>query len=325
LLPADYIRASCGRCHKEGEVPGVPELTEGRRLFETHGCRGCHKLNGVGGSLGPDLSEEGTKERSPSWLERHFLNPREVSPTSAMPNFHFTHRQARALTYYMLSLTNEQMVSFYTSVELIPSVAAGRQLFIEKNCITCHAIGGVGGKAGPDLLGTTKQHSRGWLEEQLLNPEFVSPGSTMPAYHLNRNSQRALIMFLASATAADARQVLRGRPATLSKAAAGIETGKQAFIRFGCVGCHGQNATGGVPNPNSQGGEIPSLIHVADDYTRAEVEDIIRNGKAPPLADPKKPVPPLYMPVWKNTLNKEDINTIIDYLWSLRPKNESNW
>jgi len=28
LLSSDYIRASCGRCHKEGDVPGVPELTE---------------------------------------------------------------------------------------------------------------------------------------------------------------------------------------------------------------------------------------------------------------------------------------------------------
>ena len=59
LLPKDYIRASCGRCHKEGDVPGVPELTEGRRLFETQGCRGCHKLNGVGGSIGPDLTRRG--------------------------------------------------------------------------------------------------------------------------------------------------------------------------------------------------------------------------------------------------------------------------
>ena len=69
LLTKDYLRASCGRCHKEGDVPGVPELAEGRRLFETHGCRGCHKLNGVGGSIGPDLSEEGANHRQPEWLK----------------------------------------------------------------------------------------------------------------------------------------------------------------------------------------------------------------------------------------------------------------
>ena len=32
----------------------------------THGCRGCHKLNGVGGTIGPDLTEEGAVRRSPN-------------------------------------------------------------------------------------------------------------------------------------------------------------------------------------------------------------------------------------------------------------------
>ena len=108
LLPREYIRASCGRCHKEGEVPGVPELAEGRRLFETQGCRGCHKLNGVGGSIGPDLTEEGAVHRFPEWLARHFLDPNAVSKSSPMPNFHFTKEQARALTFYMLSLTRDR-------------------------------------------------------------------------------------------------------------------------------------------------------------------------------------------------------------------------
>ena len=86
LLTRDYIRASCGRCHKEGDVPGVPELTEGRHLFETQGCRGCHKLNGVGGSIGPDLTEEGANRRSPEWLEHHFIAPTAVS---AVPHAQF--------------------------------------------------------------------------------------------------------------------------------------------------------------------------------------------------------------------------------------------
>ncbi len=94
LLPRGYVRASCGRCHKEGDIPGVPELAEGRRLFDTQGCRGCHKLNGVGGSIGPDLTAEGASHRSPAWLERHFLDPNAVSPHSPMPNFHFTREQA---------------------------------------------------------------------------------------------------------------------------------------------------------------------------------------------------------------------------------------
>ncbi len=323
LLSKEYIRASCGRCHKEGEVPGVPELSEGRRLFETRGCRGCHKLNGVGGSIGPDLTEEGTSRRYPAWLERHVLTPNAVSPTSPMPNYHFTKEQARALTYYMLSLTSEQMGSYYSGVRIIPSASYGRELFTEKNCIACHSIGGVGSKNGPDLLNVTKAHSPGWLDEQLVNPQAVYPGSIMPDYDLEMNARKALIVFMASATAEDARDILARRGKPLSEKEAEIEAGKQSFARFGCVGCHGLQLQGGVPNPNAQGGEVPSLLHVSDDYTKEEVINIIRNGKQPPLDNLAKPAPPLYMPAWKGVLAEEDINRIADYLWSLQPKKEA--
>src|ERR1035438_773379 len=238
LLPREYIRASCGRCHKEGEVPGVPELADGRHLFETQGCRGCHKLNGVGGSIGPDLSEEGASTRSPQWLEQHFLAPNAVSAGSAMPNFHFTKDQARALTYYMFSLTNEDMGSYYASVRLIPSPEYGRELFVEKNCITCHNVGGVGAKTGLDLLDVTKRHSPEWLDEQLVNPQLVYPGSSMPQYDLETNARKALLAFMTTATPQDMQTIMSGRKAELKPEDVAIEAGKQAFARFGCVGCH---------------------------------------------------------------------------------------
>jgi mono/diheme cytochrome c family protein len=79
-----------------------------------------------------------------------------------------------------------------------------------------------------------------------------------------------------------------------------------------------------VPNPNSQGGEVPSLLHASDDYTKEEVIKIIRNGKVPPTENLTKPAPPLYMPSWKSVLSDEDINRVADYLWSLQKKKE-NW
>ena len=242
-----------------------------------------------------------------------------------MPNFHFTRGQARALTFYMLSLTNEQMGAYYSSVRLIHSPAYGRQLFVEKNCIACHNIGGVGAKEGQDLMGVTKQHSIGWLDEQLVNPELVYPGSSMPAYDLEPNARKAIIGFMASATAEDARAILAARPKALGAQAAALEAGRESFARFGCVGCHGLELQGGVPNPNSQGGEIPSLLHASQDYTKQEVAEIIRNGKMPPLDNPKNPTPPLYMPAWKNILTTEEIDRIVDYLWSLQPKKETGW
>ncbi len=326
LLPKEYIRASCGRCHKEGDVPGVPELTEGKRLFNTQGCRGCHKLNGVGGSIGPDLTEEGAQHRSPEWLAQHFLTPNAVSAGSAMPNFHFTKEQAKALTYYMLSLTSEDMGSYYSSERSIPGPEYGRQLFAEKNCISCHAIGGEGSKTGPDLLGVVKRHSPEWLDEQLVNPELVYPGSAMPAYDLDPNSRKALLAYMAVATPEDAHLLLANQSRTLKPEEIAIEAGKQDFARFGCVGCHGTELQGGVPNPNAQGGEVPSLLHLSDDYTKDEVVAVIKEGRMPPLDNPKGPTPPLYMPSWKNLLSREDINRIVDYLWSKQQqKKADNW
>ncbi len=325
LLPADYVRASCGRCHKEGNIPGVPELTEGRHLFETEGCHGCHKLDGVGGSIGPDLSEEGASERSPQWLENHFLNPAQVSPGSAMPNFHFTRQQARDLTYYMLSLTNQQMGTYYSSFNQIPSAGYGRQLFVQKDCIVCHAVGGVGGKTGPDLLGVTKRHSLEWLDEQLVNPQNVYPGSSMPEFDLDTNARKALVAFLNSATSDDAKAILSGNGHALNPEDAAIAAGSLDFGRFGCAGCHGANLQGGVPNPNAQGEEVPSLLHLSSDYSRDDVVEIIRNGRTPPLDNAKGPTPPLYMPAWKNMLSNEDIQQIVAFLWSKQQKTSDSW
>lgn len=325
LLSPDYIRASCGRCHKEGDVPGVPELAEGHRLFETEGCRGCHKLNGVGGSIGPDLTEEGASLRAPEWLEHHFLAPSEVSAGSAMPNFHFTKEQARALTYYMLSLTDEDMGTYYSSVRLIPSPEYGRQLFAEKNCLVCHSIGGVGAKTGLDLLAVTKSHSLEWLDEQLVNPQLVYPGSTMPQYDLEANARKAIIAFMSSATPDDAKGIIFHHTAPPTPEDIAIEAGKQSFARFGCAGCHGTELQGGVPNPNAQGGEVPSLLHISADYTQDEIKEIIRNGKVPPLDNAAGPTPPLYMPSWKHLLSDEDINQLVAFLWSKQQKSKDTW
>ncbi len=300
-------------------------MTEGKHLFETQGCRGCHKLNGVGGSIGPDLPTEGAHHRSPDWLEKHFLTPNLVSVGSAMPNFHFTREQARQLTYYMLSLTNEEMGTYYASVRLIPGPEFGRQLFVEKNCISCHVVGGVGAKGGIDLAGVTKRHSPEWLDEQLVNPELVYPGSAMPAYDLDANSRKALISYLDKTTPDDVQLILSGRARPLTPEEVGIEAGKRDFARFGCVGCHGTELQGGVANPNAQGGEVPSLLHVSDDYTKDEVISIIRNGRVPPLENAAGQTPPLYMPPWKNVLSDEDIHHLADYLWSKQQVKKDAW
>jgi len=152
----------------------------------------------------------------------------------------------------------------------------------------------------------------------------VYPGSSMPAYDLDANARKALLSFLNTATADDAQLILSNRTKALTPEDVAIESGHQAYARFGCVGCHGADLQGGVANPNAQGGEVPSLLHLSDDYTKDEVLAVIRNGRAPPLDNPNGPTPPLYMPSWKKVLSDEDINHIADFLWSKQQKKKAD-
>lgn len=234
-------------------------------------------------------------------------------------------RSGASLTYYMLSLTSEEMGTYFSNVRLIPSAAYGRQLFIEKNCITCHSVGGVGSKSGPDLLGVTKRHSLEWLDEQLVNPDLVYPGSSMPEYDLETNARKALVAFMASATPEDVQTILSQRIKPLTAQDAAIEAGKRDFARFGCAGCHGTELEGGLANPNAQGGQVPSLLHLSDDYTKDEIIAVIRNGRSPPLENASGPTPPLYMRAWKTVLSDEDVHQLVEFLWSRQQKAKESW
>src|SRR5262249_7296133 len=66
-----YLRSM----HEAATRPG--DAAKGRTLFEAKGgCLACHRVNGKGSRLGPDLSEEGTI-RTAEYLKRKILAPAE--------------------------------------------------------------------------------------------------------------------------------------------------------------------------------------------------------------------------------------------------------
>jgi cytochrome c oxidase cbb3-type subunit 2/cytochrome c oxidase cbb3-type subunit I/II len=65
----------------------------------------CHKLNGEGVEVGPDLTMEGTRGRTDEWLMGHFKNPAAYTPGSLMPPYdNLTDEQLTALTAFLQSL-----------------------------------------------------------------------------------------------------------------------------------------------------------------------------------------------------------------------------
>ncbi|HET7213896.1 MAG TPA: c-type cytochrome, partial [Terriglobia bacterium] len=70
------IAAAPGPSAKSETKESPESLIEyGRTLYRQEGCFMCHRLNGGGGKVGPDLTVEGTRGRTDEWLIGHFKNP----------------------------------------------------------------------------------------------------------------------------------------------------------------------------------------------------------------------------------------------------------
>ena len=74
ILPREYMEASCGKCHKEADVPQAPVLNLGRKLIRESNCAGCHKIEGYEKQWVPSLSGIGSKVNR-AWLVNWLKNP----------------------------------------------------------------------------------------------------------------------------------------------------------------------------------------------------------------------------------------------------------
>ncbi len=78
---------------------------QGAQFFQSLGCIGCHRVQSVGGTVGPDLSSEILQDKSREWLITQIRNPRSHFPNSIMPPFtSLNSQQINAVVDYLLSL-----------------------------------------------------------------------------------------------------------------------------------------------------------------------------------------------------------------------------
>lgn len=78
------------------------------------------------------------------------------------------------------------------------AIAAGKEIFEQKQCLMCHAIRGKGQNFGPDLAGLSKRYDEAYVERVLKNPQQVYPGTPMPAPKLSPEETEKLTAFLMS-------------------------------------------------------------------------------------------------------------------------------
>jgi ubiquinol-cytochrome c reductase cytochrome b subunit len=80
-----------------------PQFIRGAQVYVAGACASCHKVNGVGGGVGPSLNGLANR-RSARWVTQHFLNPALLSPESNMPAHRFTAEENASILLYLFSL-----------------------------------------------------------------------------------------------------------------------------------------------------------------------------------------------------------------------------
>ncbi len=89
-------------------APSSPDaqrmIEEGKRLYETrYSCAGCHRINGNGGKIGPDLSRSGFRLNL-AWIYQWIQAPQSFKSDTRMPAFNMPEEEAKAISLYLKTL-----------------------------------------------------------------------------------------------------------------------------------------------------------------------------------------------------------------------------
>jgi ubiquinol-cytochrome c reductase cytochrome b subunit len=89
--------------NEQGLLSAPDFAVQGALIYQTKHCDACHQIQGVGKKVGPPLDGIG-QHRDRAWLEKHFVDPKSMSPGSMMPPYKFTPPEMDAICKYLLQL-----------------------------------------------------------------------------------------------------------------------------------------------------------------------------------------------------------------------------
>ena len=186
------------------------------KLMEDMNCFACHRINGRGGDMAPDLSWEGSSVQR-KWLDDFLKNPNTLRPAllRRMPKFNLTDSERGMLTDYIMTV---YQVPGFDRDELPSSgyppalVEQGRQLFYSRySCQSCHIVDTKQDKGyiGPPLYQVGLRLTPAWIFHYLKNPQAMRPGTIEPNQKMSDEDARALTAFLMTQKAAGQQEASR--------------------------------------------------------------------------------------------------------------------
>jgi cytochrome c2 len=197
------------------------DIQEGWWIVKKYNCMGCHQflpaqktvLMGMKRyqdspeQLPPQLLTEGARV-DPEWLRRFLRNP-ALSTTDPnrngvrpyldvrMPTFSFSDGELRKLVRFFQALSQQPMPYI---PEQVPSLTAkenemARSLFSSAAapCLKCHATGDPQHDktaTAPNFLLAKERLKPDWVERWLVDPQAISPGTSMPSGLFKRTEKQ---------------------------------------------------------------------------------------------------------------------------------------
>jgi len=289
LLEQPYLQSSCGKCHlaiftnrpsndpednRSGPLGGMDVFLTGKTIFSTEGCLGCHQARGVGGILGPDLTEQGEKTRHEysfqnisgeqtisNWLKEHFRDPEMVSPGSQMLRINLEEEDLMALATFVMGLAKPDIPFEYFSMATLNEFKGNREPLeggtgFSYFCSACHGKSGEGKnyndfKTGvpaienPDFLRVVSaEYIRFTIEKGRSQRQMGSWSTDISG--LNTPELDAITNYLYQNKVTSDRTGLYRLKGTRSR-------GAELYNDF-CKACHGSDGKGGVAVALNQDG-----------------------------------------------------------------------
>lgn len=200
----------------------------GKRLFSEKRCIVCHTVRGAGGVVGPNLDHL-QQFRSPifvaSAMWNHGPQMAEKMKERGIARPTFTAKELQDLIAYLAPATGGPEEG---PLYVLPGRAeSGRQLFAEKRCVECHAVGGAGGRVGPDLVergvrqSPTEFAATIWNKAPAMAAAMQSRGISLP--QLTPEQMADIVAYLYSV-----RYFASGH----------VQQGYAVASQKGCLNCH---------------------------------------------------------------------------------------
>ena len=191
-------------------VPATPDSNyqpagKAGKLMTDLACFSCHRINGHGGDMAPDLTWEGSSVQR-QWLTSFFKNPGTLRPAliRRMPRFNLTDGEINDLSDYIMTVYQNPAVdrdSMPLSGYPQGQIELGRQLYYGKySCQGCHILDTKNDKGyiGPTLTQVGSRLTAAWVYQWMKDPQSLRPGTIEPNRAMSDDDARALTAFLMS-------------------------------------------------------------------------------------------------------------------------------